>query len=501
MADTRKPITADEEMFDKDLALEAFEGDNLSKARCRLTVREPWYGSFAIMMDWKRDLMTYMEEGRRTMGVRIMDNGRVECVYNPDFVAKLSVEQAYAIVKHEIEHIVRLHPVRRGDRHPLAWNIVADMSVNGKRSNPICIYKENSRITIPGENCVWKPEDWEDNATTEHYYDMLPKEEEQQQCQTCGGTGKASGGGGDQDEDEGDDGEDENNEGGGEGEEDKEEQGKGQGDSDGDGQGDQDQNQGGGGGSDSQDQKDGNGKGKPCPDCGGSGCSGGGGYSQYGEMVDNHDFWDQSTMSQDEARQLVKDMVEQASAKAQGHTPGHLQQAIEELNDPIVRWREIVRQFLGRHVGNRRKTFARRNRRIDKFGVKGVSHHAAATLGVIVDTSGSIGNEELKQFFGEIEALSARAKIWILQWDHAFQGLDMKYRRGDWKKIKIKGRGGTDMIAPIKYTMEQGLPADAVVMLTDGYCQYPDTAPPFPMIICITTEQEGPSWASNVRIA
>lgn len=225
-------------------------------------------------------------------------------------------------------------------------------------------------------------------------------------------------------------------------------------------------------------------------------------YGQFGgKSLDDHDIWQQTEVSQDDARQVVSDMVKDAAANA-GTMPGHLQDAIEALNKPIVRWRELLRRYLGNHVGNRRRTWSRRDRRFSKqFGKKGISRHAASTVVVIVDTSGSIRKEELEQFFAEIEAISYKAKVYVLQWDADFQGFD-KYRRGDWKKIVIGGRGGTNMVTAFQWAEENAPGFNVVVNLTDGYTPWPDERP-YPAMFVITNPEgnvEGPGWGMDIRM-
>jgi predicted metal-dependent peptidase len=182
----------------------------------------------------------------------------------------------------------------------------------------------------------------------------------------------------------------------------------------------------------------------------------------------------------------VKNACDYACGQAPGDVPGHLKDAIGALNKPIVRWRELLRQYLGRHIGNSRQTYSRRNRRRDDFGIPGKSHRAAATATVIVDTSGSISKDDLQQFFAEIESIAYKTKVKVLQWDHAFQGYD-SYRRGAWKTFAIKGRGGTDMAAPVRWLKENRLVNDVQIMLTDGYCNYLDAGEvDFPFITVIT---------------
>lgn len=423
--------------------------DNLMKARCRLMIREPFYGSIAMDMTWREDKMEYKDvpEEAKTMGVRLTPTG-AECVYYKPFVEKLSVEELYTVVQHEIEHLVRLHCLRRDQRHHELFNVACDMSIHGHQSNPKIGYTEFGKKPVfpMADQLCWVPDNEDPNLTAEEYYKRMVQKMPKLKC-TCG---TSQGQGAD-----------------------------GQGSGDGADQGDQNQGKG------KKDKKSKKGNDGNCP-------------IHSGKLLDSHWIWDTSETNEDEARQIVNSMVQNAISKNQGSIPGHLLDAVQALSKPVVRWRELLRRYLGQHVGNRRPTLARRNRRNDSFGVKGVSHHAAATVNVIVDTSGSIGQEELGKFFAEIDAISSRAKTSVLQWDHEFQGF-AQYRRGNWKKFKVNGRGGTDMAAPYKWLEDNGKIADVQIMLTDGHCNWADSKG-YPVITCITTEQSGPDWGHVVRL-
>lgn len=448
------------------------QSDKLMKARCRLLTRDPWYGHVAMSMVWIPSQMPWLPDNRvKTMGVRIVNGGEVQCLYYPGFVDSLNIKELYAVIQHEIEHIVRCHCLRVGGRQPEMWNIAADMTVNGVKSNPRIGYKESGETIVPhrGE-IIWIPDSWPKDETSEHYYSRIEKQAGKC-CDLCGRPSPGKGQGNQQSPGKG-------------------QKGKGQG-SQGKGQGQQPD--------DSEGEGEGQGNGNSCSKCGSdlnSGVYSCGGIS--GHSIDDHSVWNQSDVSEDEARQIVKDIVDQASAKSQGNVPGHLAEAIKALGKPVVRWRELLRRYLGNHVGNRRNTFSRASRRYPAFGTPGVSHHAAANVNVIIDTSGSVGTKELEQFFSEIDTISSRAKTMVLQWDHAFQGYSI-YRKGDWKKFKVHGRGGTDMAAPVKWLQENQRVADVQVMLTDGFCNWaPD--PKFPFITVITSEQPGPGWGHEVHM-
>lgn len=430
------------------------QSERLMEARCRLMTREPWYGHVAMGMEWKPSNMSWTPESRRTMGVRIVNGGVIQCLYYPPFVESQTIKQLFATIQHEIEHIVRCHCIRIGHRHPQAWNIAADMTVNGRKGQPrIGYHEQSSTIVLPLDgNIVFIPEDWPPDASSEVYYDMLEKNFPKGYCPSCGRPFKGKGKGKQDSSGEGEDGEGEQAEG-------------------------------------------------ACRQCG-QADDGQYHYGSYhGKAIDDHSTWNQSDVSHDEARQVVRDLVTQATEKCQGYAPGHLAEAIKALGKPVVRWRELLRHYLGKHVGNRRRTYSRAERRFGIFGMKGISHHAAAHVNVIVDTSGSIGPRELEQFFAEIDSISSRAQVHVLQWDAAFQGYN-KYRRGDWKRFAVHGRGGTDMAAPVQWLMDQRRIADVQIMLTDGYCNYADKQE-FPMITVITTPDgttDAPDWGHVVRL-
>lgn len=391
--------------------------EKLIKARCRLIAKEPFYGTFAVHMKWIPCDFEGMDEDAKTLGVRIV-NKQIECLYYPPFIEKHNIDEVVFFIQHEIEHIVRLHLARRGDRIQQIFNIAADMTIHGHMNHPkIGIINNDGQHVIPTpDKWCWVPPDWADNDSFENYYDKLMKNAKI----VFSPDGQPM----------------------------------------------------------TEEMKK--------------------HLEKYGITSDNHDVWEQSNESDDEMRQIVKHVVDEALEKTKGSAPGHLKDAIEALQDPIIHWRQILKHFIGRHAGNKRQTWSRRNRRIRRLGFKGTSRHAASTVNVIVDTSGSIGQNELSMFFAEIEAILSYSTVKLIQWDTQLQSYG-KYRRGDWKKIDIRGRGGTMMEKSVDWLEENRLIGDLQIMLTDGYTDWP-TPRPYPMLFVITTNVSGPNWGSVVRL-
>lgn len=443
--------------------------DRLMTSRCRLISTNPWYGIMASQMKWRKS------EKTPTMGVSMSADGLITCSWNEKFCADKTVPQLMAVIQHEIEHIVRLHLVRWYGREPRPFNIAADMIVNGDKNRP--------NIQNLPDQCVYYQHPERDRTTEEVYEWFMKKMPKINiQCPMCKGSGKAKkdgdqdgGGGGESDKDK--EGKDKEGQGGGKDKKDKDKK-----------------DQKGGGGGDKKEDKDGDscdGDAK-CPMCNGEG-------SKEGKVwVDDHSMWRDSTISEDQARQLVREMTDEATKHA-GTIPGHLEQALKELEKPRVRWRDHLKRYVGKNVGMRRKTYARRNRRIDRFGVPGVSAHGSTKLTVAVDTSGSVSDKMLQQFFGELETMAHKFKITLIQFDHEIQDV-AKYRRGDWKKIGVKGRGGTSFINCIEGMKEKCIVGKVNIILTDGYAPWPEEQP-FPVLWCVMGDNdERPPWGDYIRI-
>ena len=426
--------------------------DKLMSARCRLITTEPWYGTMASLMRWIK------HNGTPTMGVRMVRGGEIEALFNEGWCDDLSIDNLMAVVKHEIEHVVRLHITRSGaDREHKIWNVAADMVVNGTERNP--------RIEHLPKGGIHMVDEVREDSTTEEAYDILAKKGIKMQiaCPMCGRGGGKSGQSG----------------------------GRGQ------KKGKKEDGDGGGGGDGGQEEHD-HGS-TPCPMCGGKDGDKGGGIAVKGTWIDDHSIWQESTVSKDEARQVVKDMAEQATIKACGNTPGHLAEVLKRLEKPIVNWKYVFRQLIGRRAGGKRVTFSRRSRRHNHFGVPGKSSHAAIPLNIMVDTSGSMSSRDLELVFTEVEAMSQRFKITLIQFDHGVQGKPQKYHRGDWRKIKILGRGGTSFTEVLDFIEQNKLVADANIILTDGYAPFGPERPYY-VLWAIVNKDVKPPWGEHVII-
>ena len=94
--------------------------------------------------------------------------------------------------------------------------------------------------------------------------------------------------------------------------------------------------------------------------------------------------------------------------------------------------------------------------------------------------------------------IGSLAKIWLLEYDADFCDFVGRYRRGDWKNIVIKGRGGTRMDLAQKWVIQNRISADAVIMLTDGITPWCTEPMPMPFLVCLTRDMNVPSYAQKI---
>lgn len=187
------------------------------------------------------------------------------------------------------------------------------------------------------------------------------------------------------------------------------------------------------------------------------------GIVQYAPM-DSHEGW-ASAEDSEFAKEVVKSALQKAvDATESGKVPGAAIDSISKLSESKVSWRKVLRQFVQRVQDIRYKTT--RNRRNRRTGLKDPGKRQLHKLNIVccVDTSGSVGIEELRQFSAELTKLKKLgASIKIVEYDHDVQAVYDLEKSHKWE---FKGRGGTSHAAGLVEAAKHG--PDAVFVFTDG---------------------------------
>jgi len=219
---------------------------------------------------------------------------------------------------------------------------------------------------------------------------------------------------------------------------------------------------------------------------------------------DDHDGMEEIDFDDLDVRDkaALRDAVEGAMAqtKQAGKSAGSIEDFIENLRNPKIPWQTILKNIVLATVHNRKghpyASWRRPHRRLlplqDKL-------HRTVNLNVAVDTSGSISDNELSAFFTEMEAIikACKGSVNLLQWDTKVQSC-APYRSGDWRNIKVVGRGGTDVQDLFEYLHKNKMYKDLTIVFTDGqFDQNVDLKGCHP--IWVTTDTEV-SLGKNIKL-
>ena len=200
------------------------------------------------------------------------------------------------------------------------------------------------------------------------------------------------------------------------------------------------------------------------------------------QTKDDHSQWNKDFNECSNAeKQLIQSQINgqiKAAAeqviKMQVTIPAELKEIVDELFKPkprIFDWKSYFRRILGSIYDiNIKKTRRKESVRFPKSA--GIKHKKKVSILVAVDTSGSVNNDELRDFFSEITYIyKAGARITILECDARISA-NYEYN-GKWTG-KVHGRGGTDFQPVIDYYRKNMKDYAALVYFTDGFCSIPD---------------------------
>lgn len=202
------------------------------------------------------------------------------------------------------------------------------------------------------------------------------------------------------------------------------------------------------------------------------------------EGFDVHD-WEGAKDLTDEQKEALQKEVDQAIRqgviahnKVAGKGGGGLSRELGELLEPKVDWREVLREFVKSTCSAKDASSWRRvNRRFLGSGIymPTLIGERVGHLVIGIDTSGSVGGQELQEFLSEVSAIASEVhpeKVDLIYWDGAVAGHE-EYAYEEVSNIvsstKPKGGGGTDPTCVMEYLKENNIKPEAIIMLTDGY--------------------------------
>lgn len=181
-----------------------------------------------------------------------------------------------------------------------------------------------------------------------------------------------------------------------------------------------------------------------------------------------------------------------------GSYPGGIERLLADLKKPTNSpWKQLRALVLTAFPGVGRKTWRRLDRRMATRGIfiPGNTGLGSGRIGIVADTSGSIGQEVLNLFGGHMASImdDARPRDVVVYWVDAKLHDQGTCRTPTELRAYLgkgaKGGGGTNMVVGVKAAVADK--CDTIVVLTDGYTPFGEPEKT-PVIWAITSDKVAP---------
>lgn len=188
-------------------------------------------------------------------------------------------------------------------------------------------------------------------------------------------------------------------------------------------------------------------------------------------------------------------------AEQEGKLPQTLKRFVDELTQPKVDWRAMLRRFIT-EISKDDYSWMRPNKRFQALGffLPSLYSETMGEIAVVIDTSGSIDQPTLNEFGAEIKAIVANvrpAKTHVIYCDSRVNHVDV-FDPNDELKFEAHGGGDTDFRPPFRYLEQNDIRPVCLVYLTDLYGPTGES-PGFPVLWACTTDKVAP-WGETVPI-
>lgn len=363
--------------------------------------------------------------------------------YNPAYIAALTLEETQFVLAHEALHCALSHFARRQHRIKHRWDVACDHAIN-----PLLV--ADGLKPPPGVLLL----DVYEGMTAEEIYPLIGDNNSDQTMDRHLY---------DSDESEG-----------------------GQ-----DGEGDQEPQQDSGGSSGKGNKRD---------------AGGGGGQEQQKDQGEGGAS-EPPPLSAKERDELGRQWQQRMAAAAQqamvaGKMGGGLARLVDHLLQPQLPWRMLLARYLSQ-VARDDYSYMRPSRREGQVIFPSL-RSGQVDLVVALDTSGSVGDQELSQFLSEVNALKGqlRAKVTLLACDTALaEGAPWEFE--PWEELRLpehlKGGGGTSFVPVFEWMARQGRRPDLLLYFTDAEGDFPKVEPDFPTLWLVKGKAPVP-WGQRIQL-
>jgi predicted metal-dependent peptidase len=186
------------------------------------------------------------------------------------------------------------------------------------------------------------------------------------------------------------------------------------------------------------------------------------------------DLWEEDQFQMRQITDIVK------GSTSWGSLPSFMIELIKKAAEGKIDYRAVLRMFRASIISQKRRLTRMRPSRRFGFEQMGSRYDFTTRLLIAIDTSCSVGSEELGRYFRIITTFFKYGiqEIDVLMFDTVVHGdpLPLTEAKKSKQEFKVEGRGGTHFQPPIDYMVAHPQ-YDGLIILTDGCAPNPELPP------------------------
>jgi predicted metal-dependent peptidase len=212
-------------------------------------------------------------------------------------------------------------------------------------------------------------------------------------------------------------------------------------------------------------------------------------------------------LSTSERDSLDKQWQQRLASAAQqaihaGKLGGSMARMVDHLLQPQLPWRMLLAHYMTRAARND-YSFAHPSRREGTAILPGLRSQHIDLL-VVLDTSGSISDNEMQEFLSEVNAIKGQvgARITLHACDEKLAA-EGPWIFDPWEEVKLPGKlpggGGTRFTPVFEWAEWQDRAPDLLVYFTDAQGEFPKSEPSYPVLWLVKGKEKVP-WGQRIQL-
>ncbi len=190
------------------------------------------------------------------------------------------------------------------------------------------------------------------------------------------------------------------------------------------------------------------------------------------------------------------------TAMQAGKLSAHMARLVDDLLQPTLPWRALLARYLTATARDD-YDFSHPSRREGPAILPGL-RSTQVNLVVALDTSGSISDEEIREFISEIDAIKGQigACVQLHACDEELSE-DGPWTAEAWEPLSLPerfdGGGGTRFAPVFEWVEQQGQQPNVLVYFTDAEGEFPAHEPSYPVLWLVKGKAEVP-WGTRIQL-